>query len=170
MGTRSITIFKDGKKEIVVMYRQMNGYMKNGHGQELAQFLAGGKMVNGIGGDGKDAKIFNGMGCLSAQTIARFKYGFGSIWLAGDEESPKIFDDKGRLSAKVVSHFKDSVGSIYLEPAGTRNCGEDFVYIVTGTEGHEPVIECYEKHYKEPDELIARGFASDVLKFIQKMQ
>lgn len=137
MGTRSITIFKGGKKEIVVMYRQMDGYMKNGHGEELAEFLAGGKMVNGIGGDEEATKIFNGMGCLSAQ---------------------------------VVAHFKDGVGSIYLEPAGTRNCGEDFVYIVTGTEGHEPVIECYEKQYKKPDELIARGFASDVLKFIKKMR
>ena len=59
MGTRSLTTFvetykdnsgKKVKNEIVTMYRQYDGYME-GHGKDLADFLAGGKLVNGIGMD-----------------------------------------------------------------------------------------------------------------------
>lgn len=40
MGTRSLTVFIDehNDKEIVVMYRQMDGYPE-GHGQDLVDFL-----------------------------------------------------------------------------------------------------------------------------------
>ena len=90
MGTRSLTTFiqtyKDdetGKKiknEIVTMYRQYDGY-PTGHGTELAEFLAGGKLVNGIGLSDENKVIFNGMGCLSAQVIAHFKDGAGGFYL-----------------------------------------------------------------------------------------
>ena len=51
MGTRSLTVFNDEDgKEIAVMYRQFDGY-PSGHGTELAEFLAGKKMVNGFNSD-----------------------------------------------------------------------------------------------------------------------
>lgn len=87
MGTRSLTTFvetykdnsgKKVKNEIVTMYRQYDGYME-GHGKDLADFLAGGELVNGIGMD--DKVVFNGMGCLSAQVVAHFKDGSGGIYL-----------------------------------------------------------------------------------------
>ena len=93
MGTRSLTHFierqtepsKDKRRkpivkdtEIVVMYRQYDGY-PSGHGIELAEFLADGEMVNGIGLGNK--KVFNGMGCLAAQVVAEFKSGPGGIYL-----------------------------------------------------------------------------------------
>ena len=88
MGTRSLTTFvetykdyKSGKKvknEIVTMYRQYDGYM-GGHGKDLADFLAGGELVNGFGMD--DKVVFNGMGCLSAQVVAHFKDGAGGFYL-----------------------------------------------------------------------------------------
>lgn len=92
MGTRSLTRFietykvenektkrkKTVKEEIVVMYRQYDGYPE-GHGLELAEFLADGEMVNGIGSN--DKKVFNGMGCLAAQVVANFKSGPGGIYL-----------------------------------------------------------------------------------------
>jgi hypothetical protein len=87
MGTRSLTTFvetykdnsgKKVKNEIVTMYRQYDGYME-GHGKDLADFLAGGELVNGIGMD--DKVVFNGMGCLSAQVVAHFKDGAGGIYL-----------------------------------------------------------------------------------------
>ena len=91
MGTRSLTTFintykginKKGedvtkKVKIVTMYRQMDGYPE-GHGLQLAKFLAGGKMVNGIGLN--DVLVFNGMGCLAAQCVAHFKNGAGGFYL-----------------------------------------------------------------------------------------
>ena len=94
MGTRSLTHFieryteqpKDKRKkaivkdtEIVVMYRQYDGY-PSGHGIQLAEFLAKGRLVNGISSVEKEL-VFNGMGCLSAQVVANFKEGAGGIYL-----------------------------------------------------------------------------------------
>lgn len=79
MGTRSITIIK-GEKEIVVLYRQFDGY-PSGHGAELKEFLEGITIVNGIGE--QRTKIANGAGCLAAQIIAHFKgpHGVGGFYL-----------------------------------------------------------------------------------------
>jgi hypothetical protein len=87
MGTRSLTrvieTYRDDKKnkqvktKLVNMYRQYDGYPE-GHGSELADFLNGGKVVNGIGGD---KNVFNGAGCLAAQMIAHFKDGAGGIYI-----------------------------------------------------------------------------------------
>lgn len=80
MGTRSLTIIKDEDgKELVCMYRQFDGY-PTGHGQELATFLAGGELVNGLGLH-DDKLVFNGMGCLAAAVVSYLKTGPGGIYL-----------------------------------------------------------------------------------------
>ena len=85
MVTRSLTFVysesKSGEKAtpIMNMYRQYDGY-PSGHGAELAEFLSGGRLVNGLSGMGKE-KQFNGMGCLAAQMVANFKDGAGSFYL-----------------------------------------------------------------------------------------
>jgi hypothetical protein len=81
MGTRCLTVFKeeDGT-EIAVLYRQHDGY-PDGHGQELADFLAGKVIINGIGGDATKDTAFNGMHCLAASVIAHFKDDIGSFYL-----------------------------------------------------------------------------------------
>jgi hypothetical protein len=106
MGTRSLTHFierhsepsKDKRykpivknTEVVVMYRQYDGY-PSGHGIELAEFLAKGKLVNGIGLN--DELVFNGMGCLAAQVVAYFKEGAGGIYLhsAGTKDCWQDYD------------------------------------------------------------------------------
>ena len=78
MGTRSLTFVYDGEKPIIKMYRQFDGYPE-GHGQELAEFLLSGEMVNGY--SSKTEKQFNGMGCLAAQMIAEFKNGVGGFYI-----------------------------------------------------------------------------------------
>lgn len=92
MGTRSTTLFietykdesgKQKKNKIVVMYRQYDGY-PSGHGQELAEFLSKGKLVNGILGNNEI--VFNGMGCLTAQVVAHFKDGAGGIYLQSEDK------------------------------------------------------------------------------------
>lgn len=108
MGTRCLTVFKkeDGT-EIAVLYRQMDGY-PDGHGQQLADFLADRRIVNGYNQTDEKERAFNGMSCLAAQVIA---------------------------------HFKDGIGDFYLQPAGTRDIGEEYIYTVTGKEGGTASIE-----------------------------
>lgn len=89
MGTRSLTTFiekwtnektqKVKQTKIVTMYRQYDGY-PSGMGIDLAEFLAKGKLVNGISCTETEL-VFNGMGCLAAQAVAHFKDGPGSIYL-----------------------------------------------------------------------------------------
>jgi hypothetical protein len=80
MGTRSLTRIietwkddngKQKKQMLVTMYRQFDGY-PSGHGQELAEFLNSGKVVNGLTMDEKQ-RVFNGAGCMAAQMISHFK-------------------------------------------------------------------------------------------------
>lgn len=80
MGTRSLTRVievwnddnnKQKKEKLVTMYRQYDGY-PSGHGQELADFLKAGKVVNGLGMPSPQ-KVFNGAGCLAAQMVSHFK-------------------------------------------------------------------------------------------------
>lgn len=78
MGTRSLTRVIEDRKTLVCMYRQMDGY-PSGHGQELAEFLHGIQMVNGIGKE--KPRIANGYSCLAAQLVAHFKTEPGSIYL-----------------------------------------------------------------------------------------
>ena len=87
MGTRSLTkvieTWEDtkGKKQrrpITCMYRQYDGYL-DGHGQELAEWLAGHTLVNGIPMD-PSKPMFNGVDCLAAQMFAHFKDGAGGIY------------------------------------------------------------------------------------------
>ena len=81
MGTRSLTIVKTdySDEDIIVMYRQMDGY-PSGHGADLAAFLDGMKITNGISmrDTGRTA---NGFDCLAAQIVAHFKDGTGGIYL-----------------------------------------------------------------------------------------
>jgi hypothetical protein len=85
MGTRSLTFVysesvKGEKAEpIMNMYRQFDGY-PSGHGSELAEFLSGGKIVNGLR-FGEEGKFFNGMGDLAAQLVANFKKESGGFYL-----------------------------------------------------------------------------------------
>ena len=107
MGTRSLTHFieryteqpKDKRRkpkvkdtEIVVMYRQYDGY-PSGHGIQLAEFLAKGRLVNGISA-AENELVFNGMGCLAAQVVANFKEGAGNIYLhkAGTKDCWEEYD------------------------------------------------------------------------------
>jgi len=80
MGTRCLTVFKeDDGTEIAVLYRQMDGYPE-GHGEELAEFLADKAIINGIGGESL-AGAFNGMHCLAAAVVAHFKTDIGGFYL-----------------------------------------------------------------------------------------
>lgn len=119
MGTRSLTVMHDDAdnydgEEIVVMYRQMDGY-PSGHGQELRDFLSNIVIVNGIGLS-DNRRIANGGSCLAAQ---------------------------------IVAHFKDEVGGFYLYPAGTRDCGEEYIYHVYPSVKHGNIKVTSESPYDD---------------------
>ena len=79
MGTRSNTVFVNGKTRILNIYRQFDGY-PSGHGLELALCLAGYTLVNGYG-EANQATA-NGIGCLAAFVVSRFKTKTGGIYIA----------------------------------------------------------------------------------------
>jgi hypothetical protein len=106
MGTRCLTVFCDEEEEIVVMYRQMDGY-PSGHGAELKEFLSGFSVVNGYGFN-PPRRQANGMGCLAAQTVAHFKTGIGNFYLCpagarncGEEYIYTVNQKEGRVWMKV---------------------------------------------------------------------
>jgi hypothetical protein len=79
MGTRSLTfVYNEHGEAIINLYRQYDGY-PSGHGAELAGFLAGKRLVNGLAGD--TSMVFNGMGCLAAGLVANFKEAAGGFYL-----------------------------------------------------------------------------------------
>ena len=122
MGTRSLTRIKDGKKELTVMYRQFDGYL-DGHGKELAEWLADANIVNGIRMD-ENRTVFNGMGCFAASMFKHFKEEAGGIYCypagAKDcwEEYNYIISEspKGQIKIKVTT---DKLKDILFE--GTAN-------------------------------------------------
>lgn len=108
MGTRSLTVVNDERdKEIVVMYRQYDGY-PTGHGTDLKKFLLPLTIVNGLGLK-EERKIANGMECLAAQIVAHFKTDPGGIYLfpsktrdCGEEWIYTVYKTKdGQIGLKV---------------------------------------------------------------------
>ena len=86
MSTRSIVTIKDEKKKkIIEIYIQYDGYPE-GVGKDLLDFIATGKMVNGIG---KDPNVFNGIGCFAAQLVAHLKNCAGDVYLHAPSEDYK---------------------------------------------------------------------------------
>lgn len=111
MGTRHLTVVKDHDGEdLVVMYGQWDGYL-SGHGKELKEFLDGFVIVNGITLEKEQLpKIANGMGCLAAQLVGHFK---------------SCRKDRAGNDVKPIR------ASYHLEPPGTRDYGEEYIYTIT---------------------------------------
>ena len=53
----------------------------------------------------------------------------------GPNETDADFNGMNCLAASVIAHFKNGIGMFYLYPAGTRDCGEEFIYTVTNKGG-----------------------------------
>jgi len=149
MGTRSLTkvirTWEDeaGKKHrqpLTCMYRQYDGYM-SGHGAELAEWLSGYTVVNGIPMD-RTEPMFNGMDCLAAQMFVHFK-------------SSGCKDD-GTPTSKV--------GGIYCMHPDASDCWEEYLYEISEEDKqiHLTVyeIECEggatEIFHGTPEQLLTR--------------
>ena len=90
MSTRSLVRFVKREEGVsfsehperieVQIYKHYDGY-PSGHPLELAEFLEGFKIVNGVPFDGDHSRMANGLGCLAAQYIAAFKMVPGDLYI-----------------------------------------------------------------------------------------
>ena len=119
MGTRCLTYVYEGNSPLVCLYRQFDGY-PSGHGAELANFLKGIKLGNGIADNPKMGKFANGMGCLAAQLIAHFKKSVGGFYIHLVTDSGGVDYEYHVYANKVV--VKDSDEEVVF--SGSQN---DFV-------------------------------------------
>ena len=109
MSTRSSTAFVSEwtGEAMATMYRHCDGY-PTGHGAALRQFLAGKRVVNGIGHDDRDGLAFNGMGCLAASVVAHFKRDIGEFYLSEGARQEYHYTvskgEDGRIRLKVEGH------------------------------------------------------------------
>lgn len=78
MGTRSTVTFLDNGIPLCCIYQQFDGYIKEGVGDELKNFVKSKPIVNGIG---ENENVFNGVGCMAAQFIKEFKKEAGGLYL-----------------------------------------------------------------------------------------
>jgi len=117
MGTRSLTTFIDefDKEEIVVMYRQYDGYPR-GHGRDLFNYLNGTKVVNGIPGGKIVSQLANGMSCLAAQVVSHFKKEVGNFYLhksgtrdIGEQYVYTIYYNNNELKVKIRNLYEKEI-------------------------------------------------------------
>ena len=108
MGTSCLTYVYEGNSPLVCLYRQFDGY-PSGHGAELANFLKGIKLGNGIADNPKMGKFANGMGCLAAQLVAHFKKSVGGFYIHLVTDSSGVDYEYHVYANKVVVKDSDEV-------------------------------------------------------------
>jgi hypothetical protein len=87
MGTRSTIHVKDGNKTIISIYNQYDGY-PTGVGQDLYEALNKGftEVKNGFHGGDTMPEVFNGLGCLSAYLVTKFKDSVGQCYITNSKD------------------------------------------------------------------------------------
>lgn len=68
--------------------------------------------------------------------LQEFLSGFQIVNGLGSEREEKIANGMDCLAAQVIAHFKKEAGGFYLYPAGTRDCGEEYIYTLYLHENH----------------------------------
>ena len=134
MGTHCLTIIHDDGEPLLCLYRQHDGYL-SGHGVELAKFLDGMKIVNGLGLERK--RVANGAGCLAAQMIAKFKTEPGQFYIipiSVTESDEDMLDtdyvynvhvDSDEITVEVIGREQDFVGTVEDFMAHCRSVSSD---------------------------------------------
>jgi len=131
MGTRSLTrVIDESGKTILTMYRQFDGYIDGGHGEELVNFLKGMVITNSISLGNQPKKSANGMGCLAAQLVVHFKTGVGGIYIEADT----IVDQEYNYRIELV----DGVLTLSYESHGDNGV---LLPEKSETDDDEPVVE-----------------------------
>lgn len=141
MGTRALTFvyekYGQVQKPVVNMFRQYDGY-PTGHGAELAEFLSGGHLVNGLSQTKTvEEVVFNGMSCLAASMVAHFKQTPGGFYIY-----PTDVIDCGQ---DYEYHIYDSGKGLYIEVV---DCGCN-MFGLTMSDKHDFVFKGNLKEFNE---------------------
>ena len=118
MGTRSVTTIEGEDGPLLKIYKQYDGYVEGGLGEELVDFLRGRKVVNGYTMQDKEDRAFNGLGCLGADVVAHLKDGIGNVYIQAIDDDYEgsynyfISEDDGRIFIRMESYD----GIIYNGP------------------------------------------------------
>jgi len=112
MGTRSTIQFYneyDQENPILCIYQQYDGHIES-VGHELAIWLKGKTLINGIQNQKMEGGFANGMGCLAAQYVAAHKNGIGGFYLTtkNDEQqyNYRVRFVEGKIQIEVDNIFK----------------------------------------------------------------
>ncbi len=159
MGTRALTFVYDGDKPIVNLYRQYDGY-PTGHGAELAQFLDGFKIVNGIGAEKTlgylEQRIKNEEAIVFIARVDGEAVGFtllyptfstvslSNIWLLND-----LYVDESARGKGIASELMDVAESAAKSAGATR------VFLRTAND-NLPAQALYEGRNWVKDEVFRR--------------
>jgi len=110
MGTRSVTTIEDEGKPLLKIYKQYDGYVEGGLGEELIDFLRGRRVVNGYSMKDQEDRAFNGLGCLAASIVAHLKDGIGNVYIQALDDDYEgaynyfISEDGGRLYIRMEAY------------------------------------------------------------------
>jgi hypothetical protein len=127
MGTRSLTIIRDAE------------FSKRGKPKALVTIY---RQFDGYpSGLGAELQKF-----LTPFTVVN---GYGS-----DAKFGQTANGAGCLAAQLIAHLKgDSVGNVYIYPAGTSDCGEEYVYTITVKVGAID-LKCEKAGWKETGDFV----------------
>lgn len=129
MGTRCLTVVKDGgkdDKDIICLYRQFDGY-PDGHGVALHRLFGDFVIVNGLGG--QSPNVANGMGCLAAQLVAKLKLDqYESDQNRRKEMAEHFKKTDPDKDMSVYDRSDGMAGGFYLYPPGTEDVWEEYKY------------------------------------------
>jgi hypothetical protein len=114
MGTRARVNVMEGNSILVSIYRQYDGY-PSGLGRDVAAFVAGLTLVNGLSGD--RSELANGMGCLAAQLIKSLKQEAGNVYIRdtgpesqGEEYVYTVYDRDGKVRIRATEGSMTAFG------------------------------------------------------------
>ena len=126
MGTRSTVKFYDESDEpILCVYQQYDGYI-SGVGHDLAKFLKGKKIVNGIGsGQTMEKGFANGIECLAAQYVAERKRRIGGFYLTNRDDKEEFNYEVRFIDSKFIINVDGFEGS----PDGFKGSPEELLEI-----------------------------------------
>lgn len=113
MGTRSTVKFYSEFKQdepILSVYQQYDGYI-DGVGHDLANFLKGKTVINGISNQTMKQGYANGMGCLAAQYVAEKKTKIGGFYLTNSDDLQAYNYEVRLVGDKLIIKVDDFEGT-----------------------------------------------------------
>lgn len=135
MGTHAMTYLiddYDGKIPVLSLYRQYDGYVEGGHGQDICNFLFNRDVTDGF--QQKSVLTSNGMEDMAAQFTCYFKNDpssvTGNIYIYPLRKLP--------TKKQTFEQYRDS----YLIPHAI-DCGCEYIYIIRQAEDNQIEIQIY---------------------------